>query len=151
MASVRKSRVSKRQQVITKSKSKALPVTDGLKSAETEKQYLWHFNTFKKWISARYSEDITDDKLKNEFEPDALENDFIEYLKYLQKDRGLQRSSVNSSMSSILHFCRVNSIWLHKERISMFVPEDENQHQDREYKRTEIERLLKESDKEILI
>ena len=136
-------RLLRRQQVEHR---KALPVTEGLRSPETVRQYDWHFKTFKKWMSEeKYSSAVIDDDKLRAFDRETLELDIIEYLKHLRK-RGLKRSSVNSSMAAIIHFCRVNAIWLNKERISLFVPEDENRHKDREYTRGEIERLLKESD-----
>lgn len=124
---------------------KALPVTDGLQSPETVRQYDWHFKTFKKWMSSRYSKEITDDDfLEFALKRETLELDIIDYLKHLRK--GLKRSSVASSMAAIIHFCRVNGIWLNRERISLFVPKDENRHKDREYTRDEIQKLIDLSD-----
>jgi hypothetical protein len=128
-------------------KRKALPVTEGLRSEQTERQYNWHFGRFKTWLSEQKKEEITDDKLL-EFEREDLERDVIDYLRFLRKGRHLKHSSINLSMASIFHFCKANDMWLHKERVSMFLPEDEDNNKDdaRPYKRKEIQKVLKESD-----
>jgi integrase len=143
MAASRKGRtIVKQQQQV--SKKTIYPVTEGLKSEQTKKQYKWHFETFLKWVGLKYAV-ITPEKLL-EFDREELERLIIEYLKYLHQEKHLKPSSINSSMCAIFHFCRVNAFWLNKDRISMFVPEDEDHTEDRSYTRTELEKLIKASD-----
>jgi integrase len=123
---------------------KAFPVTEGCKSIETERQYKWHFERFKKWLPLREVAVENDDDLLH-IGRETIEHETIQYMKYL-KSLKLSRSTIAIAIAAIAHFCKVNNIWLNKERLSQFLPEDENYHEDREYRRDEIEKLLRESD-----
>ena len=133
--------------VTTTSRTKKIySVNEGLKSVQTQRQYRWHFEAYLKWLGAKYSSNITPEKVLQFDAPAELERLVIEYIQYLDKEKHLKHSTINSAVSAIFHFCRMNDVWLNKEKVNRFIPEDESNHQDRAYTRKEIERLLKESD-----
>ena len=129
-----------------KLRRKAMPASEGLQSEQTGTQYVWHVRTFIKYLEQKYDRIIVEDLLLD-WEPKELENRIIDYLKYMDKERHLKHSTINAAMAAFFHWCKVNDIWgINKERVSMFVPPDEDHKQDRAYTRKEIEKLIKESD-----
>jgi integrase len=122
------------------------PVEKGLKSAESGKQYRWHFNAFIKWLESKFNTSIVDEMIL-QLDIHELENLLIEYLdEYLYKQKHLKHATIKSAEAAVSHFCSMNDVLLNTSKISKFLPADENSNQDRAYTRKEIEKLLENAD-----
>ncbi len=127
------STISKQQQ------REVYPVDAYLKSDETKRMYIWHFNRFLKYF------DLKEDSELLGFDTKKLESMIIEYLfDHLTKE-GLKKRTVQMAMSAIFRFCMMNDLYINKQKISMQIQRDENHTEDRAYTQDEIKELLRQS------
>lgn len=123
-------------------------VTEGLKSSQSARQYLFQFNAFLKFlgfsVGRSTSKGVYDQYLVKLLErsPEQIEELIVEFLQYLQDKKHLKASSINLAKAAIVHFFKRNRVRLNKDWISGYVPADEGYQEDRPYTGEEIQQLL---------
>jgi site-specific recombinase XerC len=111
-----------------------------LKSEETKRMYIWHFNRFMKYFNIKQDAELL------RLDTKRFESMIIEYLfDHLTKEEGLKKRTVQMAMSAIFRFCMMNDLMINKSKISTQIQPDENHTEDRSYTREEIAELLRQS------
>src|SRR5262245_3207348 len=90
-----------------------------LKSNETKRMYIWHFNRFLNYYKIKQDSELLG------YDTKRLESMIIEYLfDHLTKDH--KKRTVQMAMSAIFRFCIMNDLMINRRKISMQIQPDEN-------------------------
>jgi hypothetical protein len=134
-------------------------VTQGLKSSQSARQYLFQFNAFLKFLGYNVAirpcdliGDTGTSTLKQDYdryllklletEPVQIEERIAEFLEHLKEKKHLKAASINLAKAALVHFFKRNRIRLNKDWISGYVPAEEGYKQDRPYTGEEIQHIL---------
>jgi hypothetical protein len=117
-------------------------VTDGIKSLQTKKTYLYAFNGFLKMTVK-----TSDYKALLDYKPSVIESKIISHIEHLKK-RKLSYSAIHVSYAAIIYFFEINDINLNTRKIKRFFPQDESDRYstDRPCSVDEIKQILDKCD-----
>lgn len=125
------------------------------KSKETKRMYTWSLMSYCKWLGITDPNQlITKEHSVSGEAVNQLEDQIIEFIKYMKNERGLVYSTIHSRLAAIYHFYTINRIRLNKDFIAKFKPSAKRRRQDKAYSIAQIRRMYEtpnERDKVILL
>ena len=85
------------------------------KSKETKRMYVWSLNSYCEWLGIVDPNQLISKELLESGEVvNQLEDQIIDYIKYMKNERGLVYSTIHSRLAAIYHFYTINRVRLNK-------------------------------------
>lgn len=112
-------------------------------SPQTQKKYIRELNDYLKWLKITEPNLlITDDLLDSPAKIREVEDQIIEYVKFLINTRKLGSATIHLSLFAIFNFYSINRINLDRKYVTKFAPARKKLHKDRSYTHEQILQLL---------
>jgi integrase len=112
-------------------------------SPQTQKKYIRELNYYLKWCKIKDPNLlITDDLLDSPAKIREVEDQIIEYAKFLINTRKLGSATIHLSLFAIFNFYSINRINLDRKYVTKFAPARKKLHKDRSYTHEQILQLL---------
>jgi integrase len=122
---------------------------DSLDRSElTQKKYIQAFSYYLKWLGLDKTEAnslITETLLDSPAEVRKIEDQLIEYIKYMNNEQKLAHATIEVQLYAIFHFYSINRINLNRNYISKFKPAERRVQNDVAYTHEQILHLLTSS------
>jgi integrase len=114
-------------------------VDDGIAVVETRQRYRYAFDHFLKYAHK-------DPRLLLQQTTRSIENQIIDYIRFLSEEKHHLRGTINVAVCAIFHFFEMNDVVLNKRKVKHFMPSNESAKDDRAYTHEEIRQMLLKCD-----
>ena len=108
---------------------------NSLRSEATKRFYIYGLNKYMQYYHFGL-EDLVKDNAK------IIETNIIQYITWLKQDQKLSSMTIESYLSTVIHFYSMNDVILNRKKIGMYLGEYVRKQKDRAYTTEEIANLL---------
>ncbi|MGC1133439.1 MAG: hypothetical protein WA941_11485 [Nitrososphaeraceae archaeon] len=114
-----------------------------IKSPYTKKVYTNALKLYLEYMDVKNANNLINQELiKSPAKIQEIENQLIDYISYLQKEKELSYATVHTRLSAVFHFYTINRVNLNKTYVSKFFQQKKKVMKDVAYTREQIRQIL---------